>query len=41
MSQTYRSTEQNDSPEITPHVYGQVIYERNQECMMGKGQALQ
>ena len=28
MSQTYRSMEQNDSPEINPHVYGQVIYRK-------------
>ena len=41
MSQTYRSMEQNDTPEINPHVYGQVIYKkRNQECFMGKGQSL-
>ena len=38
--QTPRSTEQN-SPEINPHTYGQLIFEKSQEYTMGIGRPLQ
>jgi len=39
-TQKYRSVEQN-SPEINPSTYGQLIYEKKEEYIMEKRQSLQ